>query len=214
MIKAVIFDMDGVIVDSQPGYWKVDKKLLEELGVDMTKEEYDKFVGCKTAYVWGSIREKYKLKQTTEELVDMQRSSYIKYLQEADIKPMDGVRETIEMLQSKGMKLAVASSSPLNVIELTMKALKLKPYFNEIVTGDYVKRSKPEPDTFLYAAEKLGVPSSECIVIEDSGNGVTAAKRGGMKCIGYISPHSGKQDLSRADYIIDSFYKINMNMME
>lgn len=215
MIKAVIFDMDGVIVDSQPGYFEVDMKLLKDLGVDMPKEEYDSYIGTKTAYVWGAIKEKYGLKQTTEELVDMERTAYLNFLQqEGNVKPMDGVKETIELLRSNGIKLAVASSSPLKVIEFTMKALKFGPYFDEIVTGDYVKRSKPEPDTFLYAAEKLGVPSNECIVIEDSGNGAIAAKRAGMKCIGYISPHSGNQDLSSADYIVDSFYKIDMNMIK
>lgn len=215
MIKAVIFDMDGVIVDSQPGYLEVDMKLLKDLGVDMTKEDYDSYIGTTTAYVWGAIREKFRLKQTTEELVNMERTAYLNYLQQdGNVKPMDGVKETIELLRSKGMKLAVASSSPIKVIEFTVKALKLGSYFDEIVTGDYVKRSKPEPDTFLYAAEKLGVPSNECIVIEDSNNGVIAAKRAGMKCIGYVSPHSGNQDLSSADYIVDSFYKINMDMIK
>lgn len=142
MIKAVIFDMDGVIVDSQPGYLEVDMKLLKDLGVDMTKEDYDSYIGTTTAYVWGAIREKFRLKQTTEELVNMERTAYLNYLQQdGNVKPMDGVKETIELLRSKGMKLAVASSSPIKVIEFTVKALKLGSYFDEIVTGDYVKEA-------------------------------------------------------------------------
>lgn len=207
MIKAVIFDMDGVIIDSEPVHLELEQELFRNLGLNISHEEHLAFVGSTSYYMWDAVKNKYNLPYTLEELVETDRTKYLNHISspEGSVKPIDGVNELIKELHSCGLKLAVASSSPIDVIELVIRTLKLDKYFDILVTGDYVERSKPEPDIFLYAADKLSVEPHECVVIEDSYNGVQAAKKAGMKIIGFINPNSGNQDLSSADMIINSF---------
>jgi len=207
MLKAVIFDMDGVIIDSEPTHMKLENDTYKKLGIEVTGDEHLSFVGATSQYMWEVLKNKYKLNQTLEELVEYERSIYFKYLnsEECEISLIDGVKELIEELHKNGVKLAIASSSPLNVIEAIAKKFKIEKYFETFVTGDYVKRSKPEPDIFLYASQKLGVSPENCIVIEDSHNGVRAAKKAGMKCVGLNSDPEGRQDISMADLVINSF---------
>ena len=119
------------------------------------------------------------------------------------------VRELIKDLHANGLKLIIASSSKASVIEEIISGLKLKEYFNGYVSGEMVARPKPAPDIFLAAANKLCVAPSECIVIEDSYNGLMAAKAAEMACIGFYNPNSGNQDLSCADYIVEGFDEVD-----
>lgn len=211
MIKAVIFDMDGVIIDSEPAHVKFEKEIFKNLGIAVTEEEHMGFVGTTSYYMWETLRVKNELKQSLEELVSNDRVQYLEYLKsdKNEVVLIEGVREFIKELHDNGVKLAIASSSPLDVIKIVVNRYELQEFFDELVTGDYVENSKPSPDVFLYAANKLGVKPEECIVIEDSCNGTKAAKNAGMKCIGYKNLNSGDQDLSCADIIMDSFLKIN-----
>jgi beta-phosphoglucomutase family hydrolase len=211
MLKAVIFDMDGVIIDSEPIHMKLENETYKKLSIEVTGEEHHSFVGSTSHYMWETLKNKYKLKQTLEELIEYDRSTYFKHLnsKECEITLIDGVKELIEELHEKGIKLAIASSSPLNVIEVIAKKFQIEEYFEVFVTGDYVERSKPEPDIFLFAAEKLGVSPENCVVIEDSHNGVRAAKKAGMKCVGINTDAAGSQDISMADLVINSFKEVN-----
>ena len=208
MIKAVLFDMDGVLIDSELIRLELLQGIFKSMNIIMSDEEYIKFIGTSSHFMWGTIKDKYSLDYTLEELIKKDRTKYFNYLSSSEMKisPITGIPELLKALYENNIKMAVASSSPIAVIELIIESFKFKNYFNELVTGDYVERSKPEPDIFLYAADKLGVLPEECIVIEDSCNGVKAAKKAGMKCIGYRNCNSGDQDLSKADIIIDSFY--------
>lgn len=210
MIKAIIFDMDGVLIDSEPLHLQFSQELFKKLKIQMSIEDYSKFVGTTSKYMWGVIKDRYSLKNTVDELIKMEREGFFKYLSSIDIEPIDYIPELLSELSKNNFKTAVASSSPINVIEFIIKSFKLETYFNELVTGDYVSKSKPNPDVFLYAAKKLNVLPHECVVIEDSHNGVLAAKNAGMKCIGFKNPHSGKQDLSKADMLISSFREIDI----
>lgn len=206
MLKACIFDMDGVILDSEPFHMKFEQELFKSLSIEVGEEEHMKFVGTTSHYMWELIRGKYNLPFSLEELVKKDRDNYYDFLvSKCDIKPIEGVKDLIRNLYNSGFKLAIASSSPMDVIQVVTEKLDINKYFNILVTGDYVKKSKPEPDIFLYAAEKLGVRFNECIVIEDSHNGILAAKNAGMKCIGFINKNSGNQDLTSADIIIKKF---------
>ncbi len=211
MLKAVIFDMDGVIIDSEPTHMKLESETYKELGIEVSREEHHTFVGTTSHYMWEALKNKYKLNQTLKELVEHDRNIYFKYLQsdECEIILIDGVKELIKDLNANGVKLAIASSSPLNVIESIAKKFQIEEYFEVFVTGDNVKRSKPEPDIFLFASEKLGVSPKKCVVIEDSHNGVLAAKKAGMKCVGINSDPEGSQDISMADIVINSFNEVN-----
>ena len=212
MLKAVIFDMDGVIFDSELIHTALEAELFKKLGISLSVEEHNVYVGTTSHYMWNDLKTKYQLTKVVNELVDIQRKNYDKYLCENDIvgSIIDGVHKLIVNIFNNNLKLAVASSSPINVIEKVIDIFDLDKYFNTLVTGDYVTESKPKPDIFLYAAEKLGVKPEECLVVEDSYNGVIAAKAAGMKCIGYINKNSGNQNLLNADLIIDNFNIINI----
>ncbi|MBU3192043.1 HAD family phosphatase [Clostridium bowmanii] len=215
MLKAVIFDMDGVIIDSEPTHMKLENETYKKLGIEVTDDEHHSFVGATSNYMWEALKNKYKLNQTLEELIEYDRNKYFKHLNsdECEIILIDGVKELIQDLYENGVKLAIASSSPLDVIYAIAKKFQIEEYFEAFVTGDYVKRSKPEPDIFIFAAEKLGVSAENCIVIEDSHNGVLAAKKAGMKCVGINSDPEGSQDISMADLVINKFKEVNYNKL-
>ncbi|MBU3199904.1 HAD family phosphatase [Clostridium estertheticum] len=211
MLKAVIFDMDGVIIDSEPAHMKLENETYKKLGIEVTGDEHHSFVGATSHYMWDSLKNKHKLNQTLDELIEYDRSKYFKYLNsdECEITLIDGVKELIKDFHENGIKLAIASSSPLNVIMAIANKFQIEEYFEVFVTGDYVERSKPEPDIFIFASKKLGVSPENCIVIEDSHNGVRAAKKAGMKCVGINSDAAGSQDISMADLVINSFKEVN-----
>jgi len=210
MFKSIIFDMDGVIIDSEPVHFEVEKRLLKDLGVAISDEECHSFVGTANKEMWLHIKDKYKLDESVEELVEVERTTYMDYLRsQENLKPIPGVAELIEELYRKKVKVVVASSASVKNIEIVTRMFNLERFFEVKVSGDEVNKGKPAPDTFLYAAKTIGAEPEECIVIEDSKNGVKAAKSAGMRCIGFKNPNSGRQDLSSADIIINSFSEIN-----
>lgn len=210
MFRAVIFDMDGVIIDSEPIYFKAGNKLFRFLDLDVSEQEHHSYVGISSKDMWSHIRDKYKIDLSTEELVEMEMNIYIDYLLlKKDEKPIPGVVELIEDLYKNNIDLALASSSSIKSIIIVLDMFNLGKFFKTIVNGYEVENGKPAPDIFLYAAKRLGVQPEDCIVIEDSENGIEAAKSAGMKCIGFKNLNSGKQDLSSADMVIDSFLGVN-----
>ena len=212
MIKAVIFDMDGTIIDSEPYHFILEEKLFSGLGIRMDKEEHDSFIGTTSYYMWEKIKNKYNLKEGVEDLVQKDRDEYYNSIfNNPDyIIEMEGAVSLIRELYDKNLKLCLASSSPMEVINLVLKTLKVDKLFSQVVTGDDVEKSKPYPDIFLKSAELLQVIPEECLVFEDSKNGVLAAKRAGMKCIGVYNKHSGNQDISSADMVIKSLKNLNL----
>jgi len=206
MTKAVIFDMDGVIVDSEPMHKQVSMEILKSFGVDVEQRDIEAFAGAPEKYIWSTLKNRHNLSLEADELVSMKMTRYFEKLcANTEMKPIEGILELFEDLRNNNLKLAIASTSPMNVIERVVSVFNIAKYFDTIVTGDYVEKGKPEPDIFLYTAKKLGVNPDECVVIEDSGNGVKAAKKAGMKCIGFRNPNSGNQDLTLADKVIESF---------
>lgn len=210
MLEAVIFDMDGVIIDSEPIYKMVEEEIFESLNISVMEEEFNKYIGTNSYYLWKCIKENHGLENSVEELVKLERESNLNYLikHKELIKPVEGVVELIQDINNNGTKLAVASSSPIELISTIIDTIGIRKYFDYIVTGDYVKKCKPEPDVFLYAANKINIEPNKCLVIEDSKNGTIAAKKAGMRCLGYKNLNSGNQDLSKADKITDSFMGI------
>lgn len=214
MFKAVIFDMDGVIIDSEPIHKKVLLRLLEEFKVTVSDEEYKNFIGLTNTVIWTKIIEKYGITENVEDLVVRQVRENLKEIGERDVEPIDGIRELLESLKREKIKIGLASSSPMEGIELVLDKFRIKGYFQEVLSGEDLERPKPEPDIFLKTAKRLGVNPWECVVIEDSKNGVKAAKAADMKCIGYLNPNSGEQDISRADLIVESIEEINIKTLE
>jgi HAD superfamily hydrolase (TIGR01509 family) len=213
MMKAVIFDLDGVLIDSEPLHAMADNQLLIESGICVPDNYFDRFVGVTNRDMWEVIKKDYSLKPSIEELMQLQMPLKLKLLDEIDFKPIHGIIELLEDLKRKDIPMAIASSSPRQFIEKVIEKIGLRKYFTIWVSGEEVERSKPAPDIFLKAAGLLNVNPIECIVIEDSSSGTIAAKRAGMKCIGYRNPNSGNQDLSKADLIIDVIKKEDINLV-
>lgn len=211
-MKAVIFDMDGVLVDSQPYHFKADIDTMAEYGVIKGQKFYESFAGTLTADRMRTLKEMFGLDVPVEEMTIKRENMILDIMGKEDIKPVSGIPEFLRSIKEKGLTTAVASSSDYKLINLILDRLKIAQYFDSVTSGSDVKRGKPSPDVFLLAAERIGIEPAECLVVEDSENGVKAAKAAGMKALGYINPTSGKQDLSLADFITDDFKKISIDM--
>ncbi|MBB6635281.1 HAD family hydrolase [Cohnella thailandensis] len=213
-MRAFIFDMDGVIIDSEPIHFRLDTATMEHYGVAIAPHELERFVGMTNPEMWAILKEQYKLAPDSTEIIEYQLGTKIEYVQSATMSPIEGIPELLAELKGKQIRIGLASSSPIRFIEAVLHRFKLQELFDCIVSGEEVERGKPEPDVYLEAARQLGVEPKECIVLEDSRNGVRAAKSAGMSCIGFANPNSGNQDLSLADAIVHSIREINSLFME
>ncbi|MFN8207557.1 MAG: HAD family phosphatase [Bacteroidales bacterium] len=205
MIQAIIFDMDGVLVDSEPLHYEADSEVFRELGIQVSKEDRDTFLGKGPEGVLAFLKNKYRLTQSLEELINLDNQVRFRYFQNHTPPPMPGLRSLLDELHQEGIPMAVATSSVRLLVEYLLGNLGLSGYFQHIVCGDDVPKTKPDPALFLLAAAKLGMLPSSCLVIEDSPNGFLAARAAGMKCA--IYNRFNKQDLAslKADYSFAGF---------
>ncbi|MFC4597862.1 HAD family hydrolase [Cohnella hongkongensis] len=211
MKQAFIFDMDGVIIDSEPLHFEVDIETMRHLGAAITQEELERFVGMTNPEMWKIIREERSLPQTVDEIIAYQLAAKIKALRESAYTPIDGILELLNGLKSRGIPAGIASSSPRSFILEVLAKFDIASFFSCVVSGEEVHRGKPAPDVYLEAARQLGVDPRRCVVLEDSRHGIAAAKAAGMACIGYVNENSGNQDLSAADRIVRSIREISVD---
>lgn len=211
-MKAIIFDMDGVIIDSEPVHFQLEKEMLEELGGTMTKEEYVNSVGITDYDTWNIHKEKFNLKPSVEELIEMKKERFIENIHRINL--VDNFQSFILDLYDKGYIMGLASSNNKKAVDSIIKNFNLDKYLEFVISGEEVVNGKPDPEIFLTAAKKMNVKPNECLVIEDAANGVAAAKAAGMKCIGLNNPNSYNQDLSQADLIINNFNELNLDVIK
>lgn len=205
--------MDGVIIDSEPIYMKVEQELFRELGLELSAEEHTTFVG--RSDLWKVVKDKYNLDINIREIHKEENRRYLDIINNSfDDDPIEGVTDVINKLHEAGIKLVLASSSEMKIIELVLTKFKLLNYFDLRISGADLGTSKPHPEIFEKAAEMAGVSPQNCLVIEDSANGVRAAKAAGMRCIGFRNPNSGDQDLSSADWVIGSFDEFDLEKFD
>jgi HAD superfamily hydrolase (TIGR01509 family) len=205
MKKLILFDMDGVLLDSEKLYLEMNQIFFKKLGANISVAEHQSFVGISATKMWTFIKDKFNLSETVEELIKQEKELKYKALKAAKLVPTIGVIDFLEFLKRKNYQIAIASSGLKKNINLILQKLDMEKYFDLVVSGEQVEKGKPEPDIFLKVASQYGISPKDCIVIEDSTNGVLAAKAAKMFCIGYYNPTSGSQDLSKADLIINSF---------
>ncbi|MEK7177232.1 MAG: HAD family phosphatase [Patescibacteria group bacterium] len=214
MIKAVIFDFDGVIIDSEPLNDLHFPKYLKKIGINVPPDFLEKFKGTSSKTQWTHLIEKYKLTKPMDKLILESSASYLEYIKSIpDLKPIKGLIELLEILTENKIKIALASSASKKRIFVVLDKLKIANYFPITIGADDITHGKPNPEVFLLAAKKMSVFPSDCLVIEDSTNGVLAAKNAGMKCIGFADLPYNKQDLSDADIIVKSLNQINWNLI-
>jgi HAD superfamily hydrolase (TIGR01509 family) len=196
---AVIFDMDGVLVDSEPMHLDAMREVLRPYRVPYTDRDNAEFFGFTDFEVFRVLRERYGLEADARELTRRRAKLLIRLTRERTVV-MPGIPDVPRRLHALGYRLAVASSSALEVIEATVDVLGLVPVFAALVSGLEVGRGKPAPDVFLETARRLGLPPRDCLVVEDSRNGLLAAKAAGMACAAVPCPATRHEDFSEADF--------------
>jgi HAD superfamily hydrolase (TIGR01509 family) len=184
MIKAVLFDFDGVIVQSEPLHKKTFLDLLAPYGVEASRERwYREFAGTGSRRIFQALAQEYGIDVDIEELVERRRKTFIEHAKRGELKEMPGLRPFLERLRERGIKTAIVSGGHRSYIEILLDMLGIGHHFDYIVSADEIKARKPDPEPFLMAARELGASPGECLVIEDSYSGCEAARKAGMRLI-------------------------------
>ncbi|WP_372754392.1 HAD family hydrolase [Mariniflexile sp.] len=209
MLKAVIFDMDGVIIDSEPMHHKAYHDMFDEVNITVSNELYESFTGQSTLNICKRLCDVFELSETPEYLVSLKRKHYKRFFEtNSDLALIDGVEDLIKDYHSNGLKLVLGSSAAMSSINQIFDRFDLNQYFIAKLSGADLKESKPHPEIFINAVKASGYTANECIVIEDSTNGIEAAKGAGVFCVGFDSFHSKNQDYTKADLVIKDFNEI------
>jgi HAD superfamily hydrolase (TIGR01509 family) len=213
--KCIIFDMDGVLINSEPLHFEFESMLFKSLGITVSREQHETFVGTTSKTMWTIIKNTHNLPFTVSELIIKGHSGFLDYLEnQKSLEPIQGILELLNRLIEAGFILALASSSPHRLINYILNKCNIDKYFPVRVSGDDVNYGKPDPEIFIKTASLTNIKPENCLVIEDSANGVDAAVKAGMKCVGYRNPGSGNQDLTSADLILDSFDKLTVSTLK
>jgi HAD superfamily hydrolase (TIGR01509 family) len=198
--------MDGVIVDSE-AHWKDSEGFfLRSLLPQWTPEDQVRIIGISIYDTYNMLATEYGLKKTREDFMALYQE-IAKEIYQEKASLIEGFRELLMLAREKGMRTALASSSRRSWIDILMTRFQLQPYFDAVVSIEDLPgaKGKPAPDIYLRTAEMLGVRPEECIVIEDSKNGVLSAKSAGMYCIGFRNGFNDEQDISSADVIVEGY---------
>lgn len=210
MFKAVLFDMDGVIIDSEPLHQKAYYGMFKEVGITVPDALYESFTGQTTLQVCTQLVQYFKLDRAPQQLVGIKRSIFKQlFLHDPDLDLIAGVSTLIEDYHKNGLALVLASSASMPTINNVFSRFELDRYFKAKLSGADLKASKPHPEIFIKAAEASGFGKEDCMVIEDSTNGIQAAHAAGIYCVGFKSPHSKNQDYSLANTVINDFKEIS-----
>jgi beta-phosphoglucomutase len=206
----VIFDMDGVILDSERVYQEIECEMYDELNIPVSREEHLRFMGTAEKAMWGYMHEHYGIERTLEELILEERRRFRERLEvPGSIPLMEGILPLLQALRKEGVPCWIASSSSAEIIRMVLRIKDLERYFRGFVCGEDVKRSKPAPDIFLRAADLSGTDPAECLVIEDSENGIRASLAAGMKVIALRHSDGMPLNLNDASLIIESLSDID-----
>jgi HAD superfamily hydrolase (TIGR01509 family) len=205
MVKTVIFDMDGVIIDSEPLHEIAQKKFMQSLGFSITADEKQAFIGTSSKNMWQKLKDQYGLQQSVETLTEMNLEVYFEVLDQTNIAPIEGVVPLLESLHQQETKLILASSSEQKSIDKVLRLFDIEHYFSHKISGASFTHSKPHPEIFLNAVKISDSNPAKTVVIEDSTNGLKAAKAAAIYCFGYDNPNSPGQDMTLADRVLQSF---------
>lgn len=202
--------MDGVIVDTEPVHHFAYYQHFNELSIEVSDEMYRSFTGNSTRNIFQKLKIQFDLQEDVEDLILRKRHLFNEAFDlKEDLYLIDGVEDLIKDLHANGIQLIVASSASKVTINRVFTRFNLHQYFTHIVSGEDFPKSKPHPAIFEHAASLSLAPKENCIVIEDSTNGIQAAVSAGIFCVGYNSFHSKNQDLSKANVVIQHFNELN-----
>lgn len=205
-LKAVLFDMDGVIVDTEPLHRKAYFKTFSDLNINVSEEFYTSLTGTSTKKATNMIKAEFHLNVSPEEIAATKRKYFKHYFDtDPDFDLLPGVRDLIISYHERGIKLVLASSASMNTINWVFDKFNIGKYFMGKISGADLEESKPNPEIFIKAAEIAGEQKENCMVIEDSTNGIIAAYRAGIFCAAYKSEHSKMQKYDLANILVSNF---------
>jgi beta-phosphoglucomutase len=207
MIRGVLFDMDGVLVDSEPYICKAAMMMFEEIGIKVTSDDFIPFVGTGENRYIGGVAEKHSIEI---DIIKAKARTYQIYQEivRQKLKPLPGVFEFISACRNKGLRLALATSADRIKMEVNLRELGLSEgIFNSIVTGLDVENKKPKPDIYIRAAQNIGLNPEDCLVVEDAVSGIKAGRSAGCRCLAVTSSFA-PEALSEADWICNSLLEV------
>lgn len=213
MLEAIIFDMDGVLVDSEYTYFQSKSQILSEAGHEVEDSYHFQFMGATSDYMWEKMKQEFSLPLSVAEYIQQMTALRQAMIKRDGIRVIPHVQEFVKGLSQAGLKLAVASSSSLAEIKVNLAEIGLSEYFSEVVSTEEVEHSKPAPDVYLAAAERIGIMPENCLGIEDTKNGTGAVRNAGMVCVGFANPAFPKQDLAFADRVVSSFSELDADSL-
>jgi len=202
-VRGVIFDMDGVLVDSQPMHFEAEMATVAHFGYPISEGELKGYLGWKEDEFWADVIRRHSLKCTIEDMKAYDHPLIMRLLRERT-GPDAVLDRALGRLGRMGLALAVASSAPRSFIDIVLDGLRARGRFSAVVSGQDTPKGKPDPSIFLLAASRLDLEPESCLVIEDAPSGIEAARRAGMKCIALLGAVNKDLDLSQADDIITS----------
>ncbi len=201
MIKAVLWDLDGVLVDTASFHFEAWRELFADEGKEIGEEEFRRTFGLRNDAILREILGGLPLQRVGE--LSRRKEELFRAKIAGRIAPTPGVPALLERLRQAGRRMAVVSSAPLQNVEMVLRSLGMEDAFEVIIAEEDASRGKPDPQGYLLAAERLGATPKECVVVEDAPGGVEAAKRAGMRCIG-LAAKRAPDDLRQADLTVTS----------
>jgi beta-phosphoglucomutase len=203
MQRAVIFDLDGVLVDSYQAHFDSWQRICRQWDLTMTERQFATTFGRTTREVVGQFWSSRAFTPEEVAQLDAEKEAIFRELLRSDFPIMDGALALLDDLRSAGVIIGLGSSAPPENVWLSLERLNRREYFSAVVTGVDVARGKPDPEVFLSCAQRLGVRPSSCVVIEDAPAGIAAARAAGMACVGLASRGRTRGELSAADFVVD-----------
>ena len=211
-IEAVIFDMDGVLADSEPLYHLSMNQVLQAHGHSLTDEDNRIILGTTVIHTWKWLKDRFGLDGELEEWIGVYDRIILKNLKE-NVEPSPGLYDLLDSLETRGLCIGLASSSQANWVDAVLTTLDVKDRFSVVVSGDMVTNGKPAPEIFLKAAGELGAEPSRCLVFEDSPHGIQAGKAAGMTVVAVLTDLTRDLDLSLADRRIESLSDFDFSLL-
>lgn len=198
-IKAILFDHDGTLVDSEPAHFRLWKQVLADYGVDLGEQQYaDYYAGVPSHANALDMISRFSIDESPEALVRQKALAVGEFLSREAFPPMPGALQIVRRFHALGLRLAIVTGSESAVAMATTRTYSLQPLFETIVAGNHVQRNKPHPDGYLLAMQRLGVTADECLAIEDTEHGLNAATAAGIPCLAVPNAMSMHHDFSGA----------------